>query len=124
MAIDYLKNGGIPALAFNDGASLTCLANDLGYENVFARQIDMHGQSGDLLVAISSSGRSPSILNGVASARRQEMDVITLSGFRDDNPLRCGGDRNFYVKSSEYGFVEISHLIICHAFLDMTLGWR
>lgn len=124
MAIDYLKNGGIPALAFNDGASLTCLANDLGYENVFATQIDMHGRSGDLLVAISSSGRSESILNGVRSARRHDIEVATLSGFRADNPLRNLGDVNFYVENSDYGFVEISHLALCHAFLDMKMGWH
>jgi D-sedoheptulose 7-phosphate isomerase len=124
LAIDYLKNGGIPALAFNDGASITCLANDLGYENVFAKQIDMHGRNGDLLIAISSSGRSPNILNGVASARQRGMDVVTLSGFTPDNPLRAAGDVNFYVDNDVYGFVEISHLALCHAFLDMKMGWR
>ena len=56
MAIDYTKNGGIRALAFNDGAALTCLGNDLGYAQVFARQIEMHARAGDLLIAISSSG--------------------------------------------------------------------
>jgi D-sedoheptulose 7-phosphate isomerase len=124
MAIDYLKNGGVPALAFNDGASLTCLANDLGYESVFSTQIDMHGRSGDLLIAISSSGRSESILNGVNSARRRDMEVATLSGFHADNPLRKLGDVNFYVENGDYGFVEISHLALCHAFLDMKMGWR
>ena len=42
MAIDYTKNGGIRAVAMNDGAALTCLSNDLGYENVFAKQLEMH----------------------------------------------------------------------------------
>src|SRR5579863_5845981 len=66
LATDYTKNGGIRTQAFNDGAMLTCLGNDLGYENVFAKQIEMFAQKSDLLVAISSSGRSPNILNGVA----------------------------------------------------------
>ena len=44
MAIDFSKNGGLRALAFNDGAMLTCLGNDLGYENVFAKQIEMHAR--------------------------------------------------------------------------------
>ena len=124
LAIDYLKNGGVAALAFNDGASLTCLANDLGYENVFSKQIDMHGRKNDLLIAISSSGRSQSILNAVASAQHRGLEIVTLSGFRPDNPLRALGSLNFHVNSDQYGFVEISHLALCHAFLDLKMGWH
>jgi len=58
MAVDYSKNGGIRSLAFNDGVALTCLGNDLGYENVFAKQVDLHARAGDILVALSSSGKS------------------------------------------------------------------
>ena len=124
LAIDYLKNGNVPALAFNDAASLTCLANDLGYENVFAKPIEVHGREGDLLIAISSSGRSASILNAVAAARQRAMAVLTLSGFHADNPLRQRGDMNFYVPSDLYGFVEIAHLALCHAILDLKMDWR
>jgi len=118
MAIDYSKNGRMRALAFNDGAALTCLSNDLGYESVFSTQIEIHGRSGDLLLAISSSGRSPSILNAVAAARARGVEVVTFSGFRADNPLRRTGDLNFYVDSDSYGFVEIAHLTLVHAVLD------
>ena len=69
LAIDFSKNGGLRALAFNDPAALTCLGNDLGYENVFAKQLDFHARPGDLLIAISSSGRSPNILGAVKMAR-------------------------------------------------------
>ncbi len=124
MSIDYLKNGGVPALAFNDGAALTCLSNDLGYDQVFAKQIEMHGKPSDLVIAISSSGRSASILNGAKVARELGCDVYTLSGFEPDNPLRSMGRYNLYVPSAEYGFVEISHLVLCHAILDIEMGWR
>ncbi len=123
MAIDFTKNGGMRALTLNDGAALTCLGNDLGYENVFAKQIEMHGRAGDVLFAISSSGRSPNILNGVAAARAPGCTVVTLSGFSDDNPLRRAGDVNLYVASGEYGFVEVSHLALIHAILDLAMGW-
>ena len=56
MAIDFTKNGGMPALCFNDGAALTCLGNDFGYEEVFAGQLRAHARKGDVLFAISSSG--------------------------------------------------------------------
>ncbi|GLR80783.1 SIS domain-containing protein (plasmid) [Azospirillum oryzae] len=123
-AIDYSKNGDLRSLAFNDGAALTCLGNDLGYENVFARQVEMHGRSGDLLIAISSSGNSPNIHKAVSAARGIGCAVATFSGFKADNPLRSMGDVNFYVASDAYGFVEILHLSLCHAILDLAMGWR
>src|SRR4029079_16315729 len=69
LAIDFSKNGGLRAMAFNDPSRLRSRRNDLGYEIVFAKQIELHGRAGDLLVAISSSGRSPNILNAVKAAR-------------------------------------------------------
>ena len=122
MATDYSKNGNLRSLAFNDGSMLTCLGNDLGYENVFAKQIDLHAASGDLLIAISSSGKSQNILNGVTTARERGCRIVTLSGFDADNPLRRIGDVNFYLSSDQYGYVEIGHLTICHAILDFACG--
>ena len=124
LAIDYTKNGGLRSLAFNDGAALTCLGNDLGYEYVFAKQIEMHGRTGDVLVAISSSGRSPNILKAVSAAREAGLVILTLSGFGSDNPLRRLGDYNIYVASGEYGIVEVTHLALCHAILDFDMGWQ
>jgi D-sedoheptulose 7-phosphate isomerase len=123
MAIDFTKNGGFGALAFNDGAALTCLGNDLGYDQVFAKQVQMHGRSGDLLIAISSSGNSVNILNGVAAARARGCVVATFSGFKPDNRLRVLGDVNFFVASHAYGFVETAHQALIHAILDFTMGF-
>lgn len=123
MAVDFTKNGGMRALAFNDGAMLTCFGNDLGFDKVFAKAIEMHGAAGDVLVAISSSGRSANILNGVAAARAQGCQVVTFSGFGVDNPLRRLGDWNLYVASNEYGFVEVAHQALIHAILDLAMGW-
>ena len=123
LAIDFSKNGGLRSLAFNDPSALTCLGNDLGYENVFAKQLEFHARPGDLLIAISSSGRSPSILNAVKTARTRDCKVVTFSGFTEENDLRRTGDVNFYVRSREYGFVEVAHLALCHAVLDIDMGW-
>ncbi|HLN08987.1 MAG TPA: SIS domain-containing protein [Xanthobacteraceae bacterium] len=123
MAIDYCKNGGLRAVAFNDASALTCLANDFGYVQVFAKQIEFHARRDDLLVAISSSGRSPNILHGVEAARSLGCGVATFSGFTESNELRRAGDVNFYLRSTEYGLVEIGHLALCHAMLDLHLGW-
>jgi D-sedoheptulose 7-phosphate isomerase len=122
MATDYSKNGGVRSLALNDASMLTCLGNDLGYDRVFAKQIELHARGGDLVIAISSSGRSANILNAVDAAAAAGCTIATLSGFTPDNPLRRKGEWNFYVASDRYGFVEIGHLTICHAVLDFLCG--
>jgi D-sedoheptulose 7-phosphate isomerase len=124
MATDYSKNGGIRSLALNDSSMLTCLGNDLGYDQVFAKQLELHARAGDLVIAISSSGRSLNILNAVKAAREANCAVVTFSGFTADNPLRSLGDTNFFIASDRYGFVEIGHLTICHAILDFICGLR
>lgn len=124
LAIDFSQNGGIAALAFSDAAALTCISNDLSYEKVFSTQIDIHAGQGDVLVSISSSGQSANILNAVVAARARGCIVLTLSGFSPENPLRALGDINFYTPSFEYGFVEISHTVLCHAILDFVMGWN
>ena len=122
MATDYSKNGDMRALAFNDSAMLTCLSNDLGYENVFAKQLDLHAMDGDTVIAISSGGKSKNILEAVNVARRRGCRVVTLSGFGSENPLRRLGDINFYLASDQYGYVEVGHLAILHAILDFACG--
>ncbi len=121
MSTDFWKNGSMRAIAFNDAALLTCLSNDCGYENVFGKSVEMFADEGDILVAISSSGKSENILNGVREARKRGVHVVTLSGFGSDNPL-CGmGDINFYVPDGTYGAVEILHLSVCHCILDIVI---
>ena len=121
MATDFLKNGGIPAIAFNDARLITCLSNDLGYENVFKKPVEMLAGKGDLLVAISSSGRSANILQATQAAKKKPCFIITFSGFNSGNPLREMGDINFYIKSHSYGYVEIAHSVLCHCLLDTII---
>ena len=124
MAVDFSKNGGLRSMALGDSAVLTCLSNDFGYHDVFARQIEWHGNAFDVLVAISSSGESPNILKGVRAAGLKGSRIVTFSGFREDNPLRRMGDVNFYVRAREYGFVELAHQSLLHAMLDVDRGWK
>ena len=123
-AVDYWKNGGMRAIAFNDSSLLTCIGNDFGYPQVFVKPVEMFADAGDVLVAISSSGRSENILSAVNAARKKECKVITMSGFAADTPLRLRGDLNFYVVSDSYGHVEIVHLTLCHCILDTIVNRR
>jgi D-sedoheptulose 7-phosphate isomerase len=70
----------VPALAFSDPSHLTCIANDFGYDEVFARQVEAHGREGDLLVALSTSGNSPNVLRAVEVARARGVTSVGLLG--------------------------------------------
>lgn len=122
MAADWLKNGSVAAMCFNDAALMSCIANDLGYEDAFIRPLALHARSGDVLFAISSSGQSRNITKAVEKAIVMNMRVITLSGFTPDNRLRSlGADVPFYVPSQRYGTVEVAHHAICHSILDAVM---
>lgn len=123
LANDFSNVGGFRARALNDPAALTSLANDKGYESVFSTQLETQAKAGDLLIAISSSGASENILRAVRTARGLGCDVVTFSGFSHANPLRYQGDLNFYVPASHYGIVEITHLALLHAVLDIGRGF-
>ena len=123
-AVDFWKNGGVRAIAFNDTSLLTCIGNDYGFAHVFEKPVEMFADPGDVLIAISSSGRSENILRGARAGRERGCHVVTLSGFAADNPLRALGHLNFYAPGQGYGLVEITHLSICHAICDAIVDLR
>jgi|GEM_PF-274710 phosphoheptose isomerase len=115
---DLTKAVGARALVFNEAALLTALSNDAGYESAFETLTRLWASPGDLMIAISSSGRSANILRAVAAARGRGCAVVTLSGFASDNVLRRQGDLNFYIASCNYGLVELAHSVILHFITD------
>jgi len=118
MAQDFSKAAGLRAVAFNDASLLTCLANDYSFEDMFSKAIELYGDSGDTLFAISSSGNSPDILRGVERAKALGIRVITLSGFNPRNKLSRLGELNIHIPSSVYGVVEMSHHSVLHCLCD------
>ena len=70
----------IPAMAISDSGHITCVANDFGYEHIFARFIEGFGKQGDVLLAISTSGNSSNVLNAAQAARANGMQVVALTG--------------------------------------------
>ncbi len=118
---DLCNAAGVRALVFNDAPLVTALANDYGAASVFERPARLWVDRDDVLVAISSSGRSPNILGAVQACVEAGAQVITLSGFAPDNPLRRTGHLNFYVSSQMYGYVELVHGILGHLFSDFLV---
>ena len=116
---DLMKALQIPSQTLYDSNLMTCLANDLGYENVFSYPLERLIKSNDLLVAISSSGQSPNILKAVDAAQAKSAAVITLSGFKADNSFRKQGNLNFWIDRRDYGLVETAHFFLLHTVIDL-----
>lgn len=116
--VDMVNVAKLRAFTLHDASLLTCMTNDYGYENAFARVLGHVIKPGDTLVAISSSGRSQNIRNAAQVAAENGGAVITLSGFTHDNPLRVMGDVNIWLNSGDYGLVEIGHQFILHNLSD------
>lgn len=121
MTADFMKNGGMRTCSLYDHSVMTCIGNDYGYEFIFSRPLELLMKEDDLLVAISSSGNSMSIVNAVAVAKKKGAEVITLSGFREDNKVRRMGDYNLYVEIEHYGIVESVHNLILQQVVDVIL---
>lgn len=93
---------------------VTAIANDFGYEEVFAYQLRAHGKPGDVLLAISSSGRSPNIVRAMAWACEHDMRTIAFTGF-DGGPVRELAEAAVHVDCWNYGIVEDLHQSTMHA---------
>jgi len=115
---DFMNVAKLRAHTLHDSSIITCMTNDYGYENAFARMLSQVVAKGDALIAISSSGKSQNIRNAATTVKQMGGIVITLSGFDRANPLRSLGDLNILLDSSDYGFIEIGHQFVLHNIAD------
>ena len=112
---------GLAAVALTtDSSTLTSIANDFAYEQVFARQIKALGLPGDVLLAISTSGNSPSVLESVAAAHTRGMVVVGLSGHGGGHLAEHmhEGDLFICVPSESTARIQEAHLLIIHCLCD------
>lgn len=122
ISVDLTKIAGIRAINFNEANLITCLSNDFGYENWMAKAIEMYQDQGDVVILISSSGKSPNVINAAKYARKLKLEVVTFSGFDFNNPLKENGDLNFWVDSKAYNIIENTHQIWLLAVCDSIVG--
>ena len=115
---DFLNMGRLRASTIHDPSLMTCMANDYGYETAYAGILSVLARPEDVLIAISSSGRSLNIINAVTAFRDAGGITLTLSGFDSVNILRSLGHYNIWLDSNEYGFVEIGHEFLLHNLAD------
>ena len=122
VSVDLTKQAGIRTVNFNEADLITCFANDYGYENWLAKAIEFYGDKGDVAILISSSGKSPNMINAAIQAKSMKIKVITLTGFENDNPLRQFGELNFWVDSRAYNVIENIHQIWLLMVCDLIIG--
>ena len=121
MTADFMKNGGMNTYSLYDNSVTTCMGNDYGYEYIFSRPMEFLVKEHDLVVAISSSGKSKNILYAIEAAKKKHAEVITFTGFKPDNKARQLGDINVYVPCEKYGIVESIHNLILQQIVDAIM---
>ncbi len=111
---------GYAALAISDASHLSCVGNDYGYEQVFARFIEAHGRAGDVLLAISTSGTSKNVLSAVETAHQHGMKVIGLTG-REATPLAELADIAIVTPAGKYADrVQELHIKVIHILIELV----
>ena len=111
---------GYAALAISDPSHLSCVGNDYGYQQVFARFIEAHGRAGDVLLAISTSGTSKNVLAAVDAARQRGMKVIGLMG-RERAPLAESADIAIVTAAGQYADrVQELHIKVIHILIELV----
>lgn len=105
---------GLPAIALTtDSSILTAIGNDYGYEKLFTRQVQAHGNKGDILIAYSTSGNSPNILAALEEARARELICIGLTGNRG-GPMHALCDFLLAVPSADTPKIQEGHAVLGH----------
>jgi D-sedoheptulose 7-phosphate isomerase len=110
----------LPAIALaTDIAAITCIANDYGYEELFARQVRAHGRQGDIAIGISTSGNSPNVLKGVEAARDSGLITIAWTG-ANGGKLAGLVDYPFIVPSTVTSRIQESHITLGHVLCELV----
>jgi D-sedoheptulose 7-phosphate isomerase len=118
-----MERPGLPAVALTtDSSTLTSIANDYSYDQVFSKQVSALGQHGDILLAISTSGNSGNVNRAIESAHDRDMQVIALSGKQggDMAALLTANDIEIRVPSESTARIQEVHLLAIHCICDLV----
>ncbi|MFN7756577.1 MAG: D-sedoheptulose 7-phosphate isomerase [Betaproteobacteria bacterium] len=111
---------GYAATAIADASHLSCVGNDYGYEQVFARYVQAHGRSGDVLLAITTSGTSKNVVAAAKKARELGVNVIALTG-KPDTPITELADIAIVTPGGKYADrVQELHIKVIHILIDLV----
>ena len=111
---------GLPAIALTtDSSILTGVSNDYGFDQVFARQIQAVGRPGDVAIAISTSGNSPNVIEGVKAAKKGDLKTIALSG-KDGGRLAKETNLAITIASTNTARIQECHITVGHLLCELT----
>ncbi|NLX46060.1 MAG: SIS domain-containing protein [Treponema sp.] len=115
-----LNRPALPATAIADASHLSCTANDFGWDQVFSRYLEAHGSSGDVLLAISTSGASPNVLAAARTAREKGLKIIALTG-KLGSALGKLSDIHIATPAGKFSdHVQELHIIIIHLLVQLV----
>ena len=118
IAVDFTKITGKRAVCFNEANLITCFANDYGYSNWVVESLKSYAMPGDIIILISSSGKSENLIKACQFAKMNNFFVATFTGFKKNNPLSKLGNINFWVNSDKYNIIEMVHHIWLVSLVD------
>ena len=122
-SVDLTKNAKIRCTNYNESDLITCFSNDFGYENWIKMAINYFGDKGDVLIVISSSGKSRNIINACTAAKKKRFSkIITLTGHSANNSVKKHGDINLWVDSKAYNYIENIHQFWLLSLVDLVIG--
>ena len=119
-SVDMTKVGGIRCINFNESDLLTCFSNDYGYENWVVNALKFYADRGDMVILISSSGKSKNIIKAAKYTKNTGLKLITFSGFSKNNSINKIGHINFHVHSKNYNHIENIHQFLLLTTVDFV----
>ena len=122
-SVDLTKNARVRCTNYNESDLLTCFSNDYGYDKWVEKALEFYSDEDDVLILISASGSSKNMINAANYAKKNKIkSIVTLTGNKEDNPLKKLGDINFWVNSAAYNHIENIHQIILLSLVDLIIG--
>lgn len=121
-SVDFTKQAGIKSINFNESDLITAFSNDYGYEYWIHNALKFYSNPSDVIVFISSSGKSANVVNAAKFAKKRGNTIITFTGLNRNNPLKSLGDINFWVDSKGYNIIECTHQIWLLTVCDLIIG--
>lgn len=107
----------LPVISLTDASHITCVGNDFGFNEIFARGVQAYGNQGDWLIAISTSGNSQNILRAVEVAKAQNMSTLALLG-KDGGQLKHQCDAEFIIPAATSDRIQEVHMTILHILIE------
>jgi len=114
------KRPALPALALADPGHMSCVANDMGFESVFARGVEAFGQPGDIFIALTTSGNSPNLLAAIQQAKEQGLYTIAFLG-KTGGKMKGLSDLEWIVSGFAYSDrIQEAHMAAIHIIIEMV----